>query len=523
MGTLLRLLIAEDSEDDCDLIVRELRRGGYDVKFERVETATQLTSACDGQAWDLVISDFSMPHFSGTEALAMIRKNKSDLPFIFVSGTMGEETAVTAMRDGAQDYLMKNNLKRLVPAVQRELRDAEDRRARKQLEQHVLQLQKFEAIGRLAGGIAHDFNNMIGAIMGWADMGYEEAPAESRLRERFQKICDQSRRAAKLTSQLLAFGRRQILQPKKLNLNVLVQEEMNFLAKVIGADIEIKVVSAADLRVTMADPTQLEQVLMNLCLNARDAMPAGGKLIIETHNVEIGDEYCRTHAYGKPGSYVLLSVSDTGTGMDAATLERIFEPFFTTKEMGRGTGLGLATVYGIVKQHDGFIYVYSEPGKGTSFRVYLQAEQGVHQPREVVLQEKPVRGTETILLADDHEGLRDSADEMLQALGYRTLLARDGAEAFEIFKANSQQIDLILMDVVMPRLSGPEAYSQIASLCPNAKVIFTTGYTPEAAALMSFLEKGAAILQKPFGMTALSRAVRSTLDREIHMEKLQIS
>jgi CheY-like chemotaxis protein len=364
---------------------------------------------------------------------------------------------------------------------------------------------------------------MIGAVMGWAELGYDEAPPESRLRERFEKIRDQARRAAKLTSQLLAFGRRQILQPKKLNLNVLVQEEMNFLGKVIGADIEIKVASATDLRVTMADPTQIEQVLMNLCLNARDAMPGGGKLIIETHNVEIGDEYCRTHAYGKAGSYVLLSVSDTGTGMDAATLERIFEPFFTTKEMGRGTGLGLATVYGIVKQHDGFIYVYSEPGKGTSFRVYLRAEEGVHAPREIALQERPLRGTETILVADDHEGLRDSANEMLQALGYRTLLACDGAEAFEMFKANSEQIDLILMDVVMPQLSGPEAYSQIAKLHPGAKVIFTTGYTSEAAALMTLLEKGAAILQKPFGMTALSQMVRSTLDRQVHAEKLQIS
>src|SRR5579862_4725576 len=235
MGVPIRVLIAEDSEDDSELVVRELRRGGYDVNFVRVDTPAALQSACDSQDWNLVISDFSMPHFSGIEALALVRKKRADLPFIFVSGTIGEETAVAAMRDGAQDYLMKNNLKRLVPAVQRELRDAEDRRARKQLEQHVLQLQKFEAIGRLAGGIAHDFNNMIGAIMGWAEMGYEEAQPESRLRERFQKIREQSQRAAKLTAQLLAFGRRQILQPRKINLNILIQEEMNFLGRVIGA------------------------------------------------------------------------------------------------------------------------------------------------------------------------------------------------------------------------------------------------------------------------------------------------
>jgi two-component system cell cycle sensor histidine kinase/response regulator CckA len=521
MGVPIRLLIAEDSEDDCDLLVRELRRGGYDVKFERVDTAVALQSACDSQEWDLIISDFSMPQFSGVDALALVRKKRADVPFIFVSGTMGEETAVDAMRNGAQDYLMKSNLKRLVPAVQRELRDSEERRERKQLELHVQQLQKFEAIGRLAGGVAHDFNNMIGAIMGWAEMGYDEARPESRLRQRFQKIREQSQRAAKLTAQLLAFGRRQILQPRKVNLNVLVQEEMNFLGKVIGADVEVRVLGEPELRVTMADPTQIEQVLMNLCLNARDAMPAGGRLIIETQNVEIGEEYCRTHAYGRPGSYVLLSVSDTGTGMDAATLERIFEPFFTTKETGKGTGLGLATVYGIVKQHGGFIYVYSEPGKGTTFRIYLLADTGVHEPREAAGAEQPLKGTETILVADDHEGLRESAEEMLQALGYRTLVARNGAEALELFKANHDKIDLVLLDVVMPELGGPDVYSKMAELRPGIKVIFATGYTSEAASLMSLLEKGAVILQKPYSLTSLSQRIRSTLGREQPKGKLQ--
>jgi two-component system, cell cycle sensor histidine kinase and response regulator CckA len=522
MGIPIRLLMIEDSEDDAALLLLFLRQGGYKVDSERVHSAAKLEEALS-KKWDIVVSDHSMPQFTGVEALKMVRAKDPEIPFIFVSGTIGEDAATDAMRVGAQDYVMKTNLKRLVPAVERELREAEDRRERKRLAEHVQQLQKFEAIGRLAGGIAHDFNNMIGAVMGWAELGYDEAPPDSRVRDRFQKIRDQARRAAKLTSQLLAFGRRQLLQPKKLNLNVLVQEEMNFLGKVIGADVEIKLVEAADLRVTMADPTQIEQVLMNLCLNARDAMHGGGKLIIETHNVEIGDEYCRTHAYGKPGSYVLLSVSDTGTGMDAATLERIFEPFFTTKEMGRGTGLGLATVYGIVKQHGGFIYVYSELGKGSSFRVYLKAETGVHEPREAAPQEKPLRGTETILVADDHDGLRDSANEMLQALGYQTLLAHNGVEALELFKAKCDQIDLILMDVVMPQLSGPEAYSKIAELRPGAKVIFTTGYTSEAAALMSLLEKGATVLQKPFGMTSLSQTLRNALDRVQSPEKVQIS
>jgi len=514
MGIPIRLLILEDSPEDCDLIVRELRRGGYAVEFDRVETAAGLESAVNSREWDLVISDFSMPQFSGVEALSLVRKKKPDTPFIFVSGTMGEETAVAAMRNGAQDYLMKGNLKRLVPAVQRELRDAEERHKGKRLEQQVQQLQKFEAIGRLAGGIAHDFNNMIGAVLGWSELGYEEAPPGSRLRERFQKIREQSQRAAKLTSQLLAFGRRQLLQPRKVNLNILVQEEMSFLGKVIGADIEIRVYGAEDLRVTEADPTQIEQVLMNLCLNARDAMPDGGKLIIETQNVEIGDEYCRTHAYGKPGSYVLLSVSDTGIGMNSATLEHIFEPFFTTKEVGRGTGLGLATVYGVVKQHGGFVYVYSEVGRGTSFRVYLLAYASAHEPRELQRDEKHVRGNELILLADDHEGLRDSGREMLEALGYRTILAHNGAEALELFKSRYHQIDLVILDVVMPEISGPDAYVKMAAIRPGVRVIFTTGYTSEAAPLIALMEKGAPVLQKPYGLTSLSQMVRAALDRE---------
>lgn len=514
MAIPIRVLVVEDSEDDCDLIVRELRRGGYDVQSQRVDTSAALGTACDSQKWDLVISDFSMPQFSGMDALTLVRARQSDVPVIFVSGTMGEETAVAAMKNGAQDYFIKGNLKRLVPAVERELRDAEARRERKRLELHVHQLQRFEAIGRLAGGIAHDFNNVLGAILGWAELGYEEAEAGSRSHERFQKIRDQGQRAARLTSQLLAFARKQILQPRKVNLNILVQEDMSFLEKVIGANIEIRVLAAPDLRVTLGDPGQIDQVLMNLCLNARDAMTAGGKLIIETQNVEIDEGYCRSHAYAKPGSYVLLSVSDTGVGMDTATVDRIFEPFFTTKELGRGTGLGLATVYGVVKQHGGFIYVYSEPGKGTSFRVYLRAESGAHEPSEATREVQPLRGTETVLLAEDHEGLRESAQEMLQALGYSVILASNGAEAFEIFARNPDRMDLVILDVVMPLLAGPGAYSKMAALRPNLGVIFTTGYTSEAASLISLVEKGASILQKPYSLASLSQMIRSVLDRK---------
>jgi two-component system cell cycle sensor histidine kinase/response regulator CckA len=512
MGIPLRVLIVEDSEDDAALLIRELQRGGYDAQFQRVDTPDALRSALVTQEWDIVISDFSMPHFSGTDALNLLRTKGADVPFIFVSGTIGEETAVAALKNGAQDYLMKTNLNRLVPAVQRELREAGERRERRRLELHVQQLQKFEAIGKLAGGIAHDFNNVIGAILGWAELGCEEAQPGSTFHERFRKISDHANRAARLTSQLLAFARRQVLQPRKINLNTLVEEGMSLLRRLIGEHIEIRVRAAPDLRVTLADPTQIEQVLMNLCLNARDAMPDGGQLIIETQNVEIGEEYCRQHSYARPGSYVLLAVYDTGVGMDTATIEHIFEPFFTTKELGQGTGLGLATVYGIVKQHDGFIYVYSEPGKGTTFRIYLRAESGSPETRESNGDGQTPRGTETILLAEDNDGLRESAREMLEGLGYRVILASNGMEAVQLFKTSSDQIDLVFLDVVMPLLNGPDAYSQITALRPGTKALFASGYTPEAVSLNSSLVEDAALLQKPYSLKSLGQMVRTALD-----------
>ena len=510
MQNSMRLLIVEDSEDDAALLLLLLRQAGFEINSERVDSAGALARALN-ENWDIIISDHSMPHFSGTEALKTVRARDADVPFIFVSGTIGEDVATDAMRTGAQDYVMKTNLKRLVPAVQRELRDAGERKERRRLDRRVQQLQKYEAIGRLVGGIAHDFNNMIGAILGWAEMGCEETQPGNGLHNRFQKIRDQSVRAGKLTSQLLAFAGGQVLQTRKINLNILVKEEMGLLSRIIGEDIEVRVHVAPDLRVTLADPTQIEQVLMNLCLNARDAMAGGGQLLIETQNVELGAEFCRNHAYGRPGSYVLLSVTDTGVGMDTATMDTMFEPFFTTKETGKGTGLGLATVHGIVNQHGGFILTSSEPGKGTSFQVYLAADNGVHEPDDAAGMNQPLRGTETILLAEDHDGLRDTAQEMLQALGYRILAASDGTKALELFKQNADEIDLIVMDVVMPSLSGPEAYLEMSAMRPGIRVILTTGYTPKAKALVSMVERGAVVLRKPYSLTSLSQTVRGAL------------
>src|SRR5579859_521749 len=493
------------------MVVRELKRSGYDVNFQQVDNRDALTASLAARKWDLVISDFSMPRFSGIDALKLIRSEGCDTPFIFVSGAMGEETAVAALKDGAQDYIIKTNMKRLVPAVQRELREVEDRRERKRLELHVVQLQKFEAIGKLAGGIAHDFNNVLGAIMGWAEMGAEKTLADTSAHSTFQKIGDQAQRAGGLTRQLLAYARRQILEPRNINLNEIVADTTSLLQKIIGVQIEVKLVLAPDLRVTRADPTQIEQIVMNLCLNARDAMSQAGQLLIETQNIEMDEEYCRHHVYAHPGQYVLLSVSDTGTGMDAATLEHIFEPFFTTKEMGRGTGLGLATVYGVVKQHDGFISVYSELGQGTTFRVYLPVSSGVAELREKP-KEGPVRGgTETILVADDNEALREMAQETLEGLGYHVMLASDGEEAVRLFEANRDHIASVVLDVSMPKLSGPEAYLRINEIKGGVPAVFTTGYSAEADVLHPLAENGAVVLQKPYSPKVLGQKVREVL------------
>ncbi len=382
------------------------------------------------------------------------------------------------------------------------------------LEKQLLRAQKFEGIGQLAGGIAHDFNNMIGAILGWAELGIDETEPESRLRRHFEKVQQQGKRAAALTRQLLAFARRQILEPRSVDLNQTAIETLSLLEKVIGGNIEIKANLAPDLTVVRADPTQVEQVLMNLCINSRDAMPDGGSLIIDTVNTTLDREFCAWQPQAQPGQYAVLSVTDSGTGMDPETLDRIFEPFFTTKGLGKGTGLGLATVYGIVRQHGGFLNVYSEVGKGTTFRCYFPASTEVAAPREKVEDTGPIRGgSETILIAEDHEGLSQLALETLTRLGYQVMLATDGEQAVADFCASPDRIALAVLDVVLPKLSGPEIYARIREIRPDLPVIFATGYSPEIAQLQKVQQEGLPVLQKPYSPRDLARKVREALDQ----------
>ena len=389
---------------------------------------------------------------------------------------------------------------------------AEDITELRAMGRQLLQAQKFEAIGQLAGGIAHDFNNVVGAILGWAEIGYDQCGANKQIADRFARIREQGERAAALTRELLAFARRQVLQPRIIDLNNVASGLLTFLDRVIGKDIELKIVTAP-LDPIKADPTQIEQVIMNLCINARDAMPTGGRLVIETEMAELDDAYCRFYPHIVPGRYAVISVSDTGMGMDAETKERIFEPFFTTKEPGKGTGMGLATVYGVVKQHGGFTHVYSEPGQGSLFRIHLPVTtNGETAPAAVSAAGSTaaeLRGTEVILIAEDHESIREMARQSLLHLGYKVLAAGDGEEALRL--AEEERPSLAVLDVVMPKLGGTAVAGRLAERYPNLPVIFTSGYSQDTVNLP---KEGQPMkyLQKPYSPTALSKLVRNILD-----------
>jgi PAS domain S-box-containing protein len=380
------------------------------------------------------------------------------------------------------------------------------------LHQQFLQAQKMEAIGRLAGGVAHDFNNVLGVISGYGEMVLRRLPAEDPLRAKLEQILRASDRAAALTRQLLAFSRSQVLQPKVLDLNIVVSDMEKMLRRLIGEDVEL--VTTLDPRIgsVKADPGQLEQVLMNLAVNARDAMPQGGRLTIETRNVELDAAYVALHTVVESGPFVLVSVTDTGGGMDAETRTRIFEPFFTTKELGKGTGLGLSTVYGIVKQSGGYIWVYSEPGFGSTFKIYLPR---VDEARDTLTREElpaPPPGTETVLLVEDDELLREVLQETLERNGHQVLVARDGAEALQIVDGHPDPIQLLLTDLIMPGMTGRTVADHIAAARPGIKVLMISGYTDDAVVRQGLLDEGVAFLGKPFTPETLLRKVREVLD-----------
>jgi PAS domain S-box-containing protein len=634
----LRVLVVEDSPDDVELCLRELRRGGIEPRYLRVDSARDYLEALYEQEWDVVLCDYTMPSFSGAEALAILRGCALDTPFIYVSGTLGEETAVAAMREGAQDYVVKNNLRRLVPAVDRALQEVSarreraraeaDRRAmerrfrevlamapdaivvtdedyritifnraaeemfgvveveglgrsinnlvpglftnapgpnlrelyrlsgavgplairreitgrrrtgeefsaeasisqlvedgrlvymavirdtseRQALEERLRHAQKMEAVGQLTGGIAHDFNNLLTAVLGNLELLLEEFGVDRDAEELVRNAYEAGRRGAELIRHLLVFSRRQELNPKVIDLNELIGSTTGFLRRTLGEQIAVSLQLDPELWPTLADSGQVASTIANLAINARDAMPDGGTLVIATANRSITLTDAATGL--TPGDYVQLVVADTGTGMDAETLSRAFDPFFTTKQEGMGTGLGLSMIYGFAKESGGSVEIDSKPGRGTTVRLYLPRAPGRPETASPPPRAALERGGASILVVEDDEHVRRTVMRTLVQLGYAVGEARDGPSALALIEGGAT-IDLLFTDIVMPGgMLGPQLARRALALRPGLRVLFTSGNPAIAGASLQELREMGAFLSKPWSVADLAAAIEDAL------------
>ena len=634
-GRALRVLIVEDDAADAELAMSVLKRAGYPLAFDVIDSATDFEERLAHADYDAILCDHNLGAWTGMEALEILKKSGKDIPFLVLTAVLGDEAAVEYVKRGASDYLLKDRLERLPVALSCALRDKANREAlraseaqfrrfienlplgvyrstpdgrvqmanpallrmlgydswqelafqnlegeafeagyprsafceqieregeargletawkrrdgsmvfvresarafrtddgrvlyydgivedvteRRRLEEELRQAQKMEAVGRLAGGVAHDFNNLLTIIMGYSDLLLERVSARDGMRPPVEEIKKAAERAASLTRQLLAFSRKQMLQPQLLDLNRLLTNVDEMLRRMIGEDIELATHLPSGLGRVKADPGQIEQVIMNLVVNSRDAMPEGGKITIETANVDLDKTYARSHPGATPGPQVMLAVSDTGMGMGAETLTHIFEPFFTTKETGKGTGLGLATVYGIVKQSAGSIWAYSEPGRGSTFKIYLpRVDKTAREAEPAKARSELAKGSETILVVEDEEGVRSLVCETLASHGYKVLEARGADQALTIFEQYAEPIHLLLTDVVMPQVGGKELAKRLSTVHPEAKVLYMSGYTDNAIVRHGVLEGGTPFLQKPFVPRTLVQKVREVLDTRL--------
>ena len=641
MSKPLRLLQIEDSESDADLVLRLLMHAGFAVVAQRVENAEGLRRALDAPGWDVIIADYHLPGFDAPSALRILQETGHDIPCIVVSGKMGEDIAVEMMKFGAHDYLTKNNLTRLAPAVEREvaeaaarrdskqaqdnLRESEERLAlavdatqigtfdfypptgkliwsrfarqhfgvsadaeidyetfrralhpadrerateavqaalryenggyyadeyrtvgiedgqerwlssrgrvlfdqesrpvrfvgvmlnitdRKRLEQQLLQSQKLESVGRLAGSIAHDFNNLLTVINGYAHLVLAEMAPDNQMRDSMDELSKAAMQAAGLTRQLVAFSRQQAIEPKTIVVNEFINDYESVLRRSLGEKIELVLSLDPHQGAFRADPAQMGQVLMNLAANARDAMPNGGRLTIETSSMLVDEQYAQTHLFVNTGHSVVITVTDTGTGMSAEVKSHLFEPFYTTKQPGKGAGLGLPTVYGIVvNQSGGSIWVSSEIGQGTTIKLFFPSVELEDGAVSVPPIENMASRGETILLAEDEPGVRKYTRGILQRHGYTVVEATNGVEALAIARSHPVPINMLLTDIIMPAMGGIELAEKFAAEFPHTPVLFMSGYTDQ---IMRHWSSMNAYVQKPFTLSGLLTQVRELLDR----------
>ena len=512
----IRLLVVDDDPQALALVEMALTDALFDRKIEVEPTANAGLARIKTNAHDVYLIDHRLPDGSGIDVIHEAKGAGIDKPFILISGYGSGALDEAALREGAADYVEKHLLgTHLERAIRYSLRAWQTSRALRDREEQLRQAQKMEAIGRLAGGVAHDFNNLLTAIIGFTDLITERLnpadPTAFDVRE-IRKAAD---RASALTRQLLAFSRKQFLDPNVLDLNETVLGLIQMLPRVIGEHISTSTRLAPDLRTVWADASRMDQVLVNLVLNARDAMPSGGQLTIETANANLDEERIRAEGLTvKPGRYVMLAVNDNGIGMDVATRARAFEPFFTTKPKGKGTGLGLATVYGIVDQTGGGIALDTAPERGTSVRIYLPATSSATTSagRPEVVLAAAGGGTESILLVEDNESVREVTAQTLRRRGYTVYELKNAEEALEWSAVSRVTPHLLITDVVMPGLSGPNLAARLVEQKPNLRVLYMSGYTDEAASVQGGFWGGVPLLQKPFTPSKLAEMVRLALD-----------
>jgi signal transduction histidine kinase len=516
MRSKLRILHLEDSPEDCELIRQMLVKEGLDCQLKRHDTYEGFVQALKARDYDLIFADCALPEFSGLEALELAREIAPDVPFIFVSGTMGEETAIDLLRSGATDYVLKQRLSRLVPAARRALAEAAEKNKNREMEQRLRQAQRLEAVGTLAGGVAHDFNNILTIIKGHVSLLPDECDRPERVKEITATIDRAAQRGTDLVKQLLAFARKSDGSFTSVNVNQQVKEIVAMLREAFPRNLAFGLELDPQLPEILADPGQLERVIINLATNARDAMPTGGKITLATRRVP-GDQVPYVPSEEGKNPHICLSVADTGIGMDEETRQHIFEPFFTTKPKGQGTGLGMPVVYGLMQSHNGIVDIWSEKEKGTKVSLFFPVPVDLapaHMQKPAEAAPLPGKGTEKVLIVDDESDVLYFMKIILESYGYQVLAAPNAEEALEILGAGGSGVRLVFSDLGLPKMDGFGLSQQVKKSYPGIRIILASGYLDAAIKARMVEMEIDGFLSKPYDTVTLLGTVRSILDKK---------